>query len=52
MKETIVIRNDTELAEASAMLLGMSYEKTSDSFHTMTFAKDGGVIILYMNYKE
>lgn len=49
MKETIEIRNIEELAEATALLLGMGYQKTSDSYWNQTFAKDGGVIILHIN---
>lgn len=52
MRETIEIRNDEELAEASALLSGMGYRKTSDSCHMMTFEKDCGTIVLHMNYKE
>lgn len=50
--ERIEIKNDTELAEASAMLADMGYRRTSDSRYYMTFEKDGGCIVLHMNYKE
>lgn len=52
MREIIEIRNNEELAEASALLDAMGYHKTSDSCHMMTYWKEGGVIILHMNYKE
>ena len=49
MKEIIEIRNAEELAEATALLLGMGYQRTSDSYWNQTFAKEGGVIILHIN---
>lgn len=52
MREIIEIMNDSELAEASAMLSGMGYLKTSDSKHMITFENECGTIVLHMNYKE
>lgn len=52
MKEVIEIRNNSELGEATALLLSMGYRKIADSYYNIDFEKDGGSIILHMNYKE
>ena len=52
MKEIIEIRNNAELGEATALLLSMGYRKVADSYYSIDFEKDGGAIILHMNYKE
>lgn len=46
MKEVIQINNSNDLSMATSLLLAMGYTKISDDVHCVTFAKEGGMIVL------